>query len=106
MTDLLKLTDLLATKGNMWLLAFMTVVFAGALVWVVRKVSRYYIDQHERLIAEHRASRESYGTALKAMCADNHSIMKELAVCLGKNTDALKECSVALQWFGARKKKR
>jgi len=57
-------------------------------VWVVR----YFVKQHEQLLADHKQSRECYQESLRGVVAEQSATNAKLVVCLDNNTKVLEEC--------------
>lgn len=53
---------------------------------------RYFVRQHERLIADHRQTRTDYQSSLRGIVADQSAANAKLMVCLDNNYRVLEEC--------------
>jgi hypothetical protein len=87
-TEFLKAVDHAAGMNDRWL--FVASLAVCGLFAVV--VMRYFVRQHERLINDHVAARESYQTSLRGIVAEQSATNAKLVVCLDNNTRVLEEC--------------
>jgi len=55
-------------------------------------VMRYFVRQHERLIADHKQARQTYQKSLRGVVAEQSAANAKLVVCLDNNTRVLEEC--------------
>ena len=55
-------------------------------------VMRYFVRQHERLIADHKHARHTYQKSLRGVVAEQSAANAKLVVCLENNTRVLEEC--------------
>jgi hypothetical protein len=53
---------------------------------------RYFVQQHERLIADHKQARDTYQDSLRGMVAEQSAANAKLITCLESNTRVLEEC--------------
>ncbi len=86
--DLISGVDHAAAMNDRWLFVASLVVFgvfAGS-------VMRYFVRQHERLIADHKEARDSYQESLRVVVAEQSAANAKLIVCLDNNTKVLQEC--------------
>ena len=60
-TELIKSVDHAAAMDDRWLFIASLVVF-GVFAWVVM---RYFVQQHERMIEDHKQARDSYQESLR-----------------------------------------
>ena len=88
MTDLISKVDHAAAMNDRWLFVASLVVF-GVFAWMVM---RYFVLQHERLIADHKQARDSYQESLRGVVAEQSAANAKLIVCLDNNTKVLEEC--------------
>jgi hypothetical protein len=87
-TDFLKTVDHAAAMNDRWLFIASLVVIGMFGVWVVR----YFVKQHERLLEDHRQSRECYQESLRGVVAEQSATNAKLVVCLDANTKVLGQC--------------
>jgi F0F1-type ATP synthase membrane subunit b/b' len=59
---------------------------------------RYFVRQHERLIADHKQARDTYQESLRGMVAEQSAANAKLITCLESNTRALEECRDELRF--------
>ncbi len=88
MNDLISKVDHVAAMNDRWLFVASLVVF-GVFAWIVM---RYFVLQHERLIADHKQARDSYQESLRGVVAEQSAANAKLIVCLDNNTKVLEEC--------------
>ena len=88
MNDLISKVDHAAAMNDRWLFVASLVVF-GVFAWIVM---RYFVLQHERLIADHKQARDSYQESLRGVVAEQSAANAKLIVCLDNNTKVLEEC--------------
>jgi len=86
--DFLKAVDHASSMNDRWLFIASLAVFGFFAVVVMR----YFVRQHERLINDHIAARESYQTSLRGIVAEQSAANAKLVVCLDNNTRVLEEC--------------
>jgi hypothetical protein len=86
--ELIKAVDHAATMNDRWLFVATLVGLGIFAVWVMR----YFVRQHERLIADHKQARESYQESLRGVVAEQSGANAKLVVCLDNNTRVLEEC--------------
>jgi hypothetical protein len=86
--ELIKAVDHAATMNDRWLFLATLVGLGIFAVWVMR----YFVRQHERLIADHKQARESYQESLRGVVAEQSGANAKLVVCLDNNTRVLEEC--------------
>ena len=89
----LKAVDHAAGMNDRWLFIASLVVIGIFGVWVVR----YFVKQHERLLDDHRQSRECYQESLRGVVAEQSATNAKLICCLEANTQVLGECRHALR---------
>jgi hypothetical protein len=87
-TEWIKGVDHAAAMDDRWLFVASLVVFGVFATFVVR----YFVQQHERLIKDHKEARESYQESLRDVVAEQSSANAKLIVCLDNNTKVLEEC--------------
>ena len=88
MSEFLRGVDHAAAKDDRWLFIARLVVIGLFGVWVVR----YFVKQHEQLLADHKQSRECYQESLRGVVAEQSATNAKLIVCLDNNTKVLEEC--------------
>ena len=88
LSEFLRGVDHAAAKDDRWLFIASLVVIGLFGVWVVR----YFVKQHEQLIADHKQSRECYQESLRGVVAEQSATNAKLVVCLDNNTKVLEEC--------------
>ncbi len=86
--ELLRQVDHAASMNDRWMFVASLVVF-GLFAWVV---VRYFVSQHERLIADHKQARDSYQDSLRGIVAEQSAANAKLIICLERNTTVLEEC--------------
>ena len=87
-TDLLPLVDHAAARDDRWLFVASLLVFGVFAAFVMR----YFVRQHERLIADHKQARDTYQESLRGMVAEQSAANAKLITCLESNTRVLEEC--------------
>ena len=88
MSEFLRGVDHAAAKDDRWLFIASLVLLGLFGVWVVR----YFVKQHEQLLADHKQSRECYQESLRGVVAEQSATNAKLIVCLDNNTKVLEEC--------------
>ena len=86
--EFLTTVDHAAKMNDRWLFIASLVVIGLFGLWVMR----YFVRQHERLIEDHRNSRECYQSSLRGVVAEQSAANAKLVVCLDNNTKVLEEC--------------
>ena len=86
--ELIRTVDHAAAMNDRWLFLASLLLLGLFGVWVVR----YFVKQHERLLDDHRASRECYQESLRGVVAEQSATNAKLVVCLENNTKILEEC--------------
>src|SRR3954470_18828989 len=86
--ELVRTLDHAAGMNDRWLFIASLVVIGLFGVWVMR----YFVKQHERLIEDHRNSRECYQSSLRGVVAEQSAANAKLVVCLDNNTKVLEQC--------------
>src|SRR5437868_14016942 len=92
-TDFLRTVDHAAAMNDRWLFIASLVVIGMFGVWVVR----YFVKQHERLLDDHRQSRECYQESLRGVVAEQSATNAKLVLCLEANTKVLGQCRDVLR---------
>ena len=87
-TELIKSVDHAAAMNDRWLFIASLVLLGLVGMWVVR----YFTKQHERLLQDHKESRECYQESLRGVVAEQSATNAKLVVCLDNNTKVLEEC--------------
>jgi hypothetical protein len=88
MSEFLRGVDHAAAKDDRWLFIASLVLLGLFGVWVVR----YFVKQHEQLLADHKESRECYQESLRGVVAEQSATNAKLVVCLDNNTKVLEQC--------------
>ena len=99
--DVIKNVDHAAAMNDRWLFIASLVAIGLFGVWVMR----YFVKQHERLLDDHRQSRECYQESLRGVVAEQSAMNAKLVVCLDNNTKVLEECRDELRCSCRRKKR-
>jgi hypothetical protein len=99
--ELIKGVDHAATMNDRWLFISSLALLGLFGVWVVR----YFVKQHERLLEDHKESRECYQESLRGVVAEQSATNAKLVVCLDNNTKVLEECRDELRCSRRRKTK-
>ena len=92
--ELLPMVDRVATMNDRWLFVASLVVFGVFAIAVMR----YFVRQHERLIADHRQARDTYQESLRGMVAEQSAANAKLMICLDGNSRVLEECRDELRY--------
>ena len=99
--DVIKNVDHAAGMNDRWLFIASLVAIGLFGVWVMR----YFVKQHERLLEDHRQSRECYQASLRGVVAEQSAMNGKLVVCLDNNTKVLEECRDELRCSCRRKRR-
>jgi len=99
--DLVRGVDHAAAMNDRWLFIASLVVVGIFGGWVMR----YFVKQHERLLEDHKQSRECYQESLRGVVAEQSATNAKLIVCLDNNTKVLEECRDELRCSCRRKKR-
>ena len=99
-TDLIRNVDHAAAMNDRWLFIASLVAIGLFGVWVMR----YFVKQHERLLDDHRQSRECYQESLRGVVAEQSATNAKLVICLDNNTKVLEQCRDELA--GSRRRNR
>ncbi len=86
--ELIRSVDHAAAMNDRWLFIASLVVFGVFAGFVMR----YFVRQHEQLIADHKEAREAYQESLRGLVAEQSAANAKLIVCLDNNTRVLEEC--------------
>src|SRR5580765_5955188 len=86
--EFVKAVDHAAGMNDRWLFIASLVVIGLFGIWVMR----YFVKQHERLLDDHRQSRECYQESLRGVVAEQSATNAKLVACLELNTKVLGEC--------------
>ena len=100
-SEFLRGVDHAAAKDDRWLFIASLVAIGLFGVWVMR----YFVKQHERLLDDHRQSRECYQASLRGVVAEQSAMNGKLVVCLDNNTKVLEECRDELRCSRRRKRR-
>ena len=99
--DVIKNVDHAAAMNDRWLFIASLVAIGLFGVWVMR----YFVKQHERLLDDHRQSRECYQESLRGVVAEQSATNAKLVICLDNNTKVLEECRDELRCSRRRNRK-
>jgi hypothetical protein len=99
--ELIRSVDHAAAMNDRWLFIASLALLGVFGVWVVR----YFVKQHERLLDDHKESRECYQESLRGVVAEQSATNAKLVVCLDNNTKILEECRDELRCSRRRKTK-
>ncbi|MBI1178456.1 hypothetical protein GC207_13560 [bacterium] len=88
MEQLVELTAQAARQNDRWLFIASLIVLGCFAVCTMR----YFVRQHERLIADHKQAREDYQSSLRGIVAEQSAANVKLMVCLDNNSRVLEEC--------------
>ena len=100
-SEFLRGVDHAAAMDDRWLFISSLALLGVFGVWVVR----YFVKQHERLVEDHKESRECYQESLRGVVAEQSAMNAKLVVCLDNNTKVLEECRDELRCSRRRKVK-
>jgi len=100
-TELIRSVDHAAAMNDRWLFVASLVAIGLFGVWVMR----YFVKQHERLLDDHKESRECYQESLRGVVAEQSAMNGRLVVCLDNNTKVLEECRDELRCSCRRKRR-
>lgn len=92
----------IADKGvenPMWFILVLFILLAMAYAAGLRWVAKYFIATHERLLSEHRVSRDSYTQALKEICNAYHELTVRVTESVTKCAAILEECNATLRKY-------
>jgi ABC-type nickel/cobalt efflux system permease component RcnA len=93
MSEFLRGVDHAAAKDDRWLFIASLVLLGLFGVWVVR----FFVKQHERLLDDHKQSRECYQASLRGVVAEQSAMNAKLVVCLYNNKKVLEVCRYELR---------
>ena len=97
--DFLNAVDHAAGMNDRWL-------FLAAfclLLLVCGVVIHWLVQQLQGLIADHKVLRDEHHAALTQIIENQNETSLKLAVCIDRNTEALRECAYELRRFQERK---
>lgn len=98
-SEFLRAVDHAAAMNDRWLFlaAFLLLIAGCGLVifWLVKQL--------QSLISDHRESRESHHNALAQIIERQNETSLKLAICIDRNSEALRECAFELRRFQERK---
>ncbi len=100
LSEFLRGVDHAAAQNDRWLFIASLVLLGLFGVWVVR----YFVKQHERLLEDHKQSRECYQESLRGVVAEQSATNAKLIVCLDNNTKVLEQCRDELACSRRRKR--
>ena len=98
-TEFMKAVDHAAGMNDRWMFIASLLVIGIFGIWVVR----YFVRQHERLLDDHKQSRECYQESLRGVVAEQSATNVKLIACLENNTKVLRACRAALKGAKSRK---
>ena len=101
-TDVIRSVDHAAAQNDRWLFIASLVLLGLFGVWVVR----YFVKQHERLLEDHKQSRECYQESLRGVVAEQSATNAKLVTCLENNTKVLGACRDELRHRARRRSKK
>lgn len=87
-SEMIRAVDHAARMNDRWLFIALLVCFGMFAMWLMR----YFVRQHERLIADHQKARDAYQESLRGVVAEQSAANARLVVCLDNNTRVLEEC--------------
>ena len=94
-TEFLKAVDHAASMNDRWLfLAAFCLLLLGCgvvIYWLVRQL--------QIVIADHKELRQAHHTALAQIIVKQNETAMKLAVCIDRNSEALRECAFELRRF-------
>ena len=99
--ELIRSVDHAAAMNDRWLFIASLLLLGLFGVWVVR----YFVRQHERLLDDHKQSRECYQESLRGVVAEQSATNAKLVVCLDNNSKILEECRDELRCSRRRNRK-
>lgn len=88
MNELVTVTNHAASQSDRWLFIATLLVLGAFVVGVMR----YFVRQHERLLADHKQARDAYQVSLSEVVAEQSAANQKLITCLENNTRVLEEC--------------
>jgi hypothetical protein len=94
-TEFIKAVDHAAGMNDRWLFlaAFcLLLLLCGVVIY-------WLVKQLQAVIADHRALREAHHDALARIIEKQNETSLKLAVCIDRNTEALRECAFELRRF-------
>ena len=98
-TEFLKAVDHAAGMNDRWLFLaafFLLLVGCGAVIY-------WLVKQLQTVLADHRQLRDEHHAALAQIIEKQNDTTMKLAVCLDRNSEALRECAFELRRFQERK---
>ena len=94
-TEFLKAVDHAAGMNDRWLFLaafFLLLVGCGAVIY-------WLVKQLQTVLADHRQLRDEHHAALAQIIEKQNDTTMKLAVCLDRNSEALRECAFELRRF-------
>lgn len=88
MEPLMDITREAAQQNDRWLFIASLLVLGCFAVATMR----YFVRQHERLIAENREARNAYQTSLRGIVTEQSAANARLILCLDNNARVFEEC--------------
>ena len=92
-TEFLKAVDHAAGMNDRWLFLaafFLLLVGCGAVIY-------WLVKQLQTVLADHRQLRDEHHAALAQIIEKQNDTTMKLAVCLDRNSEALRECAFELR---------
>lgn len=97
--EIVKTVDHAAAMNDRWLfLAAFVLLLLGCGV-----VIYWLVKQLQTVIADHKELREAHHSALAQIIEKQNDTAMKLAVCIDRNSEALRECAFELRRFQERK---
>lgn len=97
--DFIRAVDHAAAMNDRWLFlaafCLLLLVCGAVIYWLVRQL--------QAVIADHKALRDEHHAALTQIIEKQNDTALKLAVCIDRNTEALRECAFELRRFQERK---
>jgi hypothetical protein len=87
-SEFLRGVDHAAAMDDRWLFIASLALLGIFGIWVMR----YFAKQNERLLEDHKESRECYQESLRGVVAEQSATNTKLMVCLDNNSKVLEEC--------------
>ena len=94
-TEFLKAVDHAAGMNDRWLFLaafFLLLMGCGAVIY-------WLVKQLQTVLADHRQLRDEHHAALAQIIEKQNDTTMKLAVCLDRNSEALRECAFELRRF-------
>ena len=98
-TEFLKAVDHAAGMNDRWLFLaafFLLLMGCGAVIY-------WLVKQLQTVLADHRQLRDEHHAALAQIIEKQNDTSLKLAICIDRNSEALRECAFELRRFQERK---